>query len=286
MKSAKFHNFDMAHDLRNTEGAVAFVFVDDPHWVTETLEHLERHGFARVYAVGKSIEGFLHQSENVVWLDLPQITNKTAVDILNSKMADLTGHWTYYCFNGEFFHFPFDETRKIDDFTSFLAEERRITALSTKIDLYPATHIEDLNTLGLGQCWLDRVGYYSNTGKDRNGRDIDNSLNILGGFRWRLSEFLPDDSQGLNRNTLFLPHPNLKMQSDFRFESAEYETAHARWHRSPTTVTASIRAYKYLREQNNAEEIIGNLRFRGSSPYQKRAQQFMELGFMEPGQWF
>ena len=286
MQTESFDTFDMGRDLADSKGAVAFLFVDDDHWLCETIDHLDHLGFARIYACGSAIAGFSHDCKKLIWLETPQMRNKVAVDILNSKMAELAGRWVYYCFNGEFLHFPFDETRKIDDFTAFLAEERRVTALSTKIDIYPATEISDLKKLEFGQCWLDRVGYYSNVGRDQHNNKIDNALNIQGGFRWRLSEYMPSDSQTLNRNSIFLAQQKLEMLHDFRFASRDYETAHANWHRSPTTVTASIRAYKYLRDHNKAEDIIGKLKYRGSAPYQKRARQFMELGFMEPGQWF
>ncbi|MEM7241260.1 MAG: hypothetical protein AAF429_03650 [Pseudomonadota bacterium] len=286
MNHIAFDSFDFKKDLSSFIGAVAFLFVDDDHWLKETIDHLNHLGFSRIYAIGPKVSDFKHESEALVWLTLPQIYNEVAVDILNTTMSDLVGHWVYYCFNGEFLHFPFDETRKIDDFTAFLAEERRVTALSTKIDIYPGASILDLKKLKVSQCWLDQVGYYSNIGRDQFNNQIANSLNVQGGFRWRLAEHLPVDSQTLNRNSIFFPQHKLRLLPNFNFSSLEYETAHAAWHRSPTTVTASIRAYKYLREHNRADDFIGNLKYKGSLPYQQRGRQFLELGFMEPGQWF
>ena len=286
MDMAKTRKFDFKSDTRDISGAVAFLFVEDNHWLFETLEHLSQIGFQRIYAISPEPFAEFETFPKVRWIEAPFTRNDAAIRLINSAQDALLGRWVYTCYNGEFLHFPFDETRKIDDFTAFLEEERKVSAMNLKMDIYPARALDQLTELKVTQCWFDKIGYFSSRGRDANGHAHDQMLEVRGGFRWRMADFLPQDSMILNRSLLFRMNANAKLGPNFRFDSPEYEYAHAQWHNSPTTVTASLRAYKYLRELPEAENTIAQLKYSGSSPYQKRGQQFMELGFMEPGQWF
>ena len=53
-----------------------------------------------------------------------------------------------------------------------------------------------------------------------------------------------------------------------------------------TAAIASFRAAKALATNPGSREAIGSFRWRNSEPFQWKAQQLMDLGLMEPGQWF
>lgn len=58
------------------------------------------------------------------------------------------------------------------------------------------------------------------------------------------------------------------------------------WHRSPTVAIASFRAAKALRRNPASRETIGGFDWPGASRFDWHSRQLLDLGLIEPGQWF
>ena len=66
----------------------------------------------------------------------------------------------------------------------------------------------------------------------------------------------------------------------------EMNTYACPWHNNLTTVLASFRTAKALRTNPGSRFSIQDFRWRNSTPFTWHSQQLMDLGLMEPGQWF
>ncbi len=272
--------------LAETKGAVAFLFLEDRFWAQRTIDHLEQIGFGQILAFGRAPVIADVSGECLATFEVADMRNATAVEILNKSMPRLANRWVYYGFNGEFLHFPFDTTRKIDDFCGFISEERRVSVMTSKIDLYPKNGCALDAATELKECRFDKMGYFSRNREDMLGLPLDNQIDLGGGFRWRMMDHLPQDSFWINRSQIFKPVAGLRLGADFRFNLDAYETAQSKWHNSPSATVTSIRAYRYLSEQLGEDRSLHDLEYPGSAPYAGTGQQFMDLGLMEPGQWF
>ena len=58
------------------------------------------------------------------------------------------------------------------------------------------------------------------------------------------------------------------------------------WHNNLTAAVASFRVAKALARNPGSRDEITSFAWRGSHPFRWNSQQLMELGLMEPGQWF
>ncbi|MEM6307580.1 MAG: hypothetical protein AAF701_06320, partial [Pseudomonadota bacterium] len=58
------------------------------------------------------------------------------------------------------------------------------------------------------------------------------------------------------------------------------------WHHSLTGAVCSFRAAKALRHNPNSRYAIHNFRWHNTVPFRWSSVQLMEMGLMEPGQWF
>ena len=80
--------------------------------------------------------------------------------------------------------------------------------------------------------------------------------------------------------------PDLVLRPDFTFSDEEYNTYACPWHHNITTAIASFRTAKALRTNSGSRFDIGSFRWHNSTPFEWHSQQLMDLGLMEPGQWF
>lgn len=266
-------------------GAVAFIFVEDAICLTETITHHVFQGFKSIFCFGSSALNTTDDIENCYWVDTQISSNQTVVDIINQLIPAFKNQWIYYSFNAEFLYFPFSETRKISDFTSFLDEEKRTSAFCTTIDLYTKDIKRDLSDFDIDQALFDSLGYYSHARQDNFGpksRQID----VFGGLRWRFEQYIPWDRRRINNMRLFKSKNSLKLDLDFVLNEPEYETYQSEWHNSPTIAVCSFRAAKFLLDNPDSRDSIERLDWPNSVKYQANADQLLEMGLMEPGQWF
>jgi len=85
---------------------------------------------------------------------------------------------------------------------------------------------------------------------------------------------------------LFRAKPGLLLRPDFTFNDEEYNTYACPWHHNITTAVVSFRTAKALRSNAGSMFDISTFHWHNSTEFQWHSQQLMDLGLMEPGQWF
>ena len=78
----------------------------------------------------------------------------------------------------------------------------------------------------------------------------------------------------------------LVLRPDFTFSDEEYNTYACPWHNNLTATVCSFRTAKALKSNPGSRWGITTFEWRNSTPFQWHSQQLMDLGLMEPGQWF
>jgi hypothetical protein len=271
------------------KGPLSIVMAEDEVEIDSTLAHQLRCGFRDVLLlVPAGIEVTRAQEERVhvvthdVFVEgaLPQ-----AVNLVNDRIP---GVWLHYCYNSEYLFFPFCETRRIRELLTFHTEERRAAMLTYVVDLYAGDLQAQPNAVSLTDAWLDRSGYYALVRKDpaKNWAPKERQMDFFGGLRWRLEEHIPAARRKIDRISLFRTKPGLRLAPDFTLNEAELNTYACPWHNNLTAAVCSFRTAKALRSNPGSRHLIQTFRWRNSEPFRWDSQQLMDLGLMEPGQWF
>ena len=210
------------------------------------------------------------------------------VDGVNKVIAQVPGVWLYYCFNAEYLFHPFCETRSIREMLVFQAEERRDAILSYVVDLYADDLNQCPNAVSLDRAHLDKSGYYALGRPDgaNHNHPKERQLDFFGGLRWRFEEHIPVPRRKIDRIALFRAKPGLTLRADFTLSDEEMNTYACPWHNNITTAVASFRTAKALRSNAGSMFDIHDFRWHNSVPFEWHSQQLMNLGLMEPGQWF
>jgi hypothetical protein len=76
------------------------------------------------------------------------------------------------------------------------------------------------------------------------------------------------------------------MQEQFLFSDPEYNIHSCPWHNNITEAGASFRTAKALKRTPTSAKQIGDFRWFNSVRFSWTDQQFLDLGLIEPGQWF
>lgn len=264
-------------------------FVEDDVEIDSTLRHHLNLGFEKVVV-------FMPESfalpEDLAAI-CPRVQMETTrggavMDAVNAVNDAASAQWVYYCFNAEYLFFPFCESRTVGEMLTFHAEERRDAMLTYVIDLYAP----DLNTaqtaVSLEDAQLDRSGYYALARKDpdNNWHPKERQLNFFGGLRWRYEEHIPYDKRKIDRISIFRAKPDLKLREDFTFTDEEYNTYACPWHNNLTAAVCSFRTAKALKANPASTFHIQTYGWHNSVPFEWHSRQLLDLGLMEPGQWF
>ncbi|MDT8856979.1 hypothetical protein RNZ50_18460 [Paracoccaceae bacterium Fryx2] len=270
-------------------GPVAIIMAEDPVEVHTTLRHHLAAGFSEVI--------LLAHDEIVVPAALEATIHRVSHDVhaegalfkaVNRLIEAAPGIWMYYCYNAEYLFHPFCETRSIRELLAFHTEERREALLSYVIDLYAGSLDAAPNAVSLENAYLDRSGYYALGRPDpaNHSHPRDRQLDFFGGLRWRFEEHIPAPRRKIDRIALFRAKPGLTLRPDFTFSEEEYNTYACPWHHNITTAIVSFRTAKALKSNPGSMFDIHNFRWHNSVEFQWHSQQLMDLGLMEPGQWF
>jgi hypothetical protein len=78
----------------------------------------------------------------------------------------------------------------------------------------------------------------------------------------------------------------MRLLPDFTFSEDELNTYACPWHNNLTAAVCSFRTAKALRTNPGSRFDIQTFRWHNSTPFEWHSQQLMDLGLMEPGQWF
>jgi hypothetical protein len=277
------------HDGRAAlaRGPVALVLAEDGVELASTLRHHLHLGFRAVVA-------FLSPGVPVPDLTDGRLVTVTA-DVLGPEAmvgtvnacirAAVPGTWLHYGFNAEYLFYPFCETRRVGEVATFATEERRDAILTYVIDLYAPDLAAHPSAVTLDDAHLDRTGYYA-LARWEDGKVVERQMDFFGGLRWRFEEHVPYPKRRIDRIGLFRARPGLTLLADHRLSDAEMNTYACPWHNNLTAAICSFRTAKALRRNPGSAEAIETFRWHNSAPFAWHSQQLMDLGLMEPGQWF
>ncbi|MGB3179442.1 MAG: glycosyltransferase family 2 protein [Albidovulum sp.] len=271
------------------KGPVALIFVEDPVEIASTVTHHAELGFAEIVVflpdaltVPPEVESIAH------WVRHETFVRGAVRQAVNAVIAAAPATtWLYYCYNAEYLFFPFCEDRNIRELLAFHAEERRDAMLCYVIDLYAADLGRFANAVSREEAMLDRSGYYALARPDHaTGHPKERQLDFFGGLKWRFEEHIPAANRRIDRIALFRPQAGLMLLEDHSFNIEEYNTYACPWHNNLTASIASFRTAKALKNNPGSTFDIQSFTWHNSARFEWSSQQLLDLGLMEPGQWF
>ncbi len=270
-----------------TKGPIALLFLEDDVEATSTIRHCVAMGFRAVVALGVP--------DIVLPDDLSDIVHRVHLDIsrpdslmrvVNTVIEQAPSQWIYYGYNTEYLFFPFCENRTIGEMLAFHTEERRDALLTYVVDLYAGDLQAHPNAVSLDDTYMDKSGYYALARKDKDNNFVERQLDFFGGLRWRFEEHVPLPRRRIDRISIFRAKPGLRLQGYHTFNDQEYNTYACPWHHSITAALCSFRTAKALKRNPVSAGQISTFRWHNSAPFEWHSQQLLDLGLMEPGQWF
>ncbi|WP_417211016.1 hypothetical protein [Antarctobacter sp.] len=276
-----------AHAL--SRGPIALVFAEDAVELDTTLRHHRHSGFGTVVLFGArdlALPADLADKVHHVAYDMR--TDKALPRAVNGVIRNAPEQWIFYCYNAEYLFFPFSESRTVGEMLAYHTEERRDAMLTYVVDLYAGDLRKCPNAVSLDDAWLDRSGYYALARPDpkNHNHPKERQLNFFGGLRWRYEEHVPESRRKIDRIAIFRAKPGLKLREDHTFSDEEYNTYACPWHNNLTAAIASFRTAKALKSNPGSTFDIKNFRWHNSTPFEWHSRQLLDLGLMEPGQWF
>lgn len=270
------------------KGPIALVFVEDEAEVDTTLRHNQQSGFKHVIAFmpGEfSLPRDLQSDVIRITYDMSQ--DEATEQAVNAMIAAVPeGTWMYYCYNAEYLFYPFCETRSVGEMLAFHTEERRGAMLTYVVDLYSDDLDAHPDAVSLDSAHLDRSGYYALARPDAQGHARERQLDFFGGLRWRYEEHVPTARRKIDRIAIFQTKPGLKLRADHTFNDEEYNTYSCEWHHNLTASICSFRTAKALKLNPGSTFDIPTFKWHNSTPFDWHSRQLLDLGLMEPGQWF
>ena len=272
------------------KGPIALLLIEDLVEIESTIEHHKKLGFSAILALKPAslhIADELCKDIHVInWDAFADDATEDAVNRIAA--ATRPGTWLYYCYNAEYLMYPFMETRSVTELLAFHTEERRASMLTYVIDLYASDLNQHPSGVACEDAWFDKTGYYALAREDaqNNYEKKDRQLDFYGGLRWRFEEHVPFLKRTIGRNALFASAAGLKLLPGHVFNDEEYNTYSCEWHHNITATICSFRAAKALRANPGSRGAIKTFSWHNSVKLEWNSQQLLDLGLMEPGQWF
>ncbi|MGX9356966.1 hypothetical protein ACS3SW_17900 [Roseobacteraceae bacterium S113] len=276
--------------LGSARGPIALIFAEDEVEIDTTLRHHLQSGFRNTLAfMPASFEMAADLEEPVIRIDHDaalQDSFDAVVTQVNAAVQPDT--WIYYCFNAEYLFYPFCEHRTVGEMLSFHKEERRSAMLTYVVDLYAQDLHRFPDAVSLDEAHIDRTGYYALARPDlaQHNYPKERQLDFFGGLRWRFEEHVPPERRKIDRIALFQSAPGLILRPDHTFSVEEYNTYACPWHHNLTASIASFRTAKALKSNPGSKYDIETFHWHNSVPFEWHSRQLLDLGLMEPGQWF
>jgi hypothetical protein len=270
------------------KGPVALIMVEDLVEVESTIRYHQLAGFTAVVAFTPPELDLPPALDDTIYrVDYDMSAENALVAAVNAVIEAAPGIWLYYCYNGEYLFHPFCETRKIGEMLTFHTEERRDAMLVYVVDIYAGDLERYPNAVSLDDTWMDKSGYYALGREDpATGHPKERQLDFYGGLRWRFEEHIPRDRRKIDRIALFRARPGLRLLPDNTFNDQEYNTYACPWHHNLTSAIVSFRAAKALKTNAGSTFEIPTFKWHNSVAFEWNSQQLLDLGLMEPGQWF
>lgn len=269
------------------QGPCAILLAEDACLLAETIDHHLQLGFAHVLVLMP--EGLtapaVASGGGVTLVTCDTRAPGAVVAVLNQLVSAAPGAWLYWGYNAEFLFFPFCESRCVGELLAFHSEERRSAMMAHVIDLYAGDLAAAPDGVSREGAMLDRSGYYASQ-RFREGVALERQMDIFGGLRRRFEEHVPWTRRRIDRVALFQAAKGLQMRADLTLSEDEMNTIACPWHNNLTAAVVSFRAAKALRSNPGSKWAIQDFRWSGSVPFGWSSRELMELGMMEPGQWF
>lgn len=270
------------------KGPIAMIFAEDEVELDATLRHHREAGFVQLLLFAPDAFKLAEDLEPVVtrirYTMAQDNALSNAVNAVNR--AAPAGTWLYYCYNAEFLFYPFRETRTVGELLTFHTEERRDAMLTYVVDIYADDLARFPNAVSIDDAYLDRSGYYALARKDENGHPRERQLDFFGGLRWRFEEHVPAQRRKIDRISFFRARPDLRVREDYTFDDQELNTYSCPWHHNLTACICSFRTAKALKKNPGSRQQIGSYYWFNSEKFEWNSRQLLDLGLMEPGQWF
>lgn len=287
MRYASLETFLRQGSAALDRGPVAMVLAEDPVEVETTIAHHQMAGFKALILFAPPALEISPQVENSIHrVDFDTAAEDATQRAVNAVIEAAPGLWLFYCYNGEYLFHPFCESRTIGEMLTFHSEERRDAVLTYVIDLYAGNLDDHPNAVSLEDAWMDRSGYYALARPGADGQPKERQLDFYGGLRWRFEEHIPQSRRKIDRITLFRAKKGLRLRADHTFNDEEYNTYACPWHNNITTALVSFRTAKALKSNAGSTFDIYNFKWHNSTEFKWNSQQLLDLGLMEPGQWF
>lgn len=271
-------------------GPIAVVIAEDSSEVISTLAHIGSMGFAKIVLAAPPgtapPESLPELKDRLISIEHGTRQPDTLTDIVNHVIVKAPGAWIHYCFNAEYLFFPFSEHRSIGEVAAFVEEERRNAVLTYVVDLYAEDLTAHPNGVSLETAHLDASGYYAEGRQNGSGDVLERQLNFYGGLRWRFEEHVAPAKRRIDRVSMFKAAPGLKLRPDHTLTDEEMNTFESPWHHTLTGAVCSFRVAKALRTNPGSRHDVPSFLWHRSERFTWTSQQLMDLGLMEPGQWF
>ncbi|WP_340237880.1 glycosyltransferase family 2 protein [Sulfitobacter pontiacus] len=274
-----------------SKGPIALIMVEDAIEIETTLRHHQQLGFATVVAfmpASFALARDVSESKGVLRVDYDMDREGALENAVNAVIEAAPRQWLYTCYNAEYLFYPFCETRTVGELLAFHTEERRDAMLTYVVDLYADDLGAAPNAVSLDNAFLDRSGYYALARPDGtpDNHPKERQLDFFGGLRWRFEEHVPAARRKIDRISLFRAKPGLRMRDDHTFTDEEYNTYACPWHHNITASICSFRTAKALKSNPGSRDSIASFKWHNSAPFEWHSRQLLDLGLMEPGQWF
>lgn len=276
-------------DKARPKGPLAIIMAEDGVELDSTLRHHLSIGFRDILLLAPDgVEPDPEVAARIIRIRHDVHAENALPEAVNTVAAACADIWIYYCFNAEYLFFPFCETRTIRDLLAFHTEERRDAMLTYVIDLYADDLDRYPDAVNLDTAQLDRSGYYAlaRPDPDNHWHPKERQLDFFGGLRWRFEEHVPPTRRKIDRISLFRARKGVTLRPDFTFSDEEYNTYACPWHNNLTAAVCSFRTAKALKSNPGSRWGIATFNWHNSTPFNWHSQQLMDLGLMEPGQWF
>ncbi len=288
MRFDNLKSFLRAEPAALAKGPVALIFIEDEVEIASTLRHHIDCGFRKVIAFAPAhIEIPDEFADEVSTVSLDFGRQNALFETVNSVIAAATsGVWLYYCYNAEYLFFPFCEHRTVGELVAFVTEERRDAVMTYVVDLYAGDLQAHPSAVDLKNAHLDRSGYYALSRTDRWNNALERQMDFFGGLRWRFEEHIPANRRRIDRISLFRAQNGLTLRPDFTLREPEMNTYQCPWHNNTSSAICSFRTAKALKRNPGSTYDISTFTWYNSVPFTWHSQQLLDLGLMEPGQWF
>jgi len=271
------------------KGPFAIVIAEDATELASTLDHVTHLGFRRIVLLAPTdvdLPTGISDPDIIEVIRHPTRQPGTAEAAVNALIPLVQGEWIHYCYNTEYLFFPFCEQRRVGEAIAFVVEERRDSVLGYTVDLYAEELTRHPDAVSLETAHLDGSGYYADTRRNDAGDVLDRQLNFYGGLRWRFEEHVPQAKRRIDRPALFRAVEGLYLRDGNTLSVEEMNTYACPWHHSLSAAICSFRVAKALRSNPGSRHDVDNFRWHKSTRFYWSSRQLMELGLMEPGQWF